>query len=55
MTGVSTLAGDSLGAPVWLLTTPTRVAAPNAPPTMNVAMIVTIPDKVVSFCGRAPC
>src|SRR5918993_3784808 len=33
MATVSTLAGDSLGAAVWLLIRPTRVAAPMATPT----------------------
>ena len=33
MAAASTEAGDSLGAAVWLLTRPTRVAAPMAPPT----------------------
>jgi len=45
MAGASTLAGDSLGAPVAELTTATRVAAPIAPPTTTVAMIVAIPDS----------
>ena len=44
MAGASTLAGDSLGAPVALLTTATRVAAPMAPPTTIVAMMVAIPE-----------
>ena len=40
MTAASTLPGDSLGGEVWLLTRPTRVAAPTAPPTMIVAKMV---------------
>ena len=37
MTTASTLAGDSLGGAVWLLTRLTSVAAPTAPPTRTVA------------------
>ena len=40
MTAASTLPGDSLGGEVWLLTRPTRVAAPTAPPTTIVAKTV---------------
>ena len=47
MTAASTLAGDSLGAPVWLLTRPTMDAAPTAPPTMIVARMVASPVKMM--------
>ena len=42
MATASTLAGDSLGAAVWLLIRPTRVAAPMAPPTAIEATTVAM-------------
>src|SRR5215216_7783589 len=52
MTGASTLVGDSLGAAVWALTTATSVAAPMAPPTRMVAILVRIPESKVPPLGR---